>query len=81
MIRPVVCFALEKGVIVGAAMSFSFYIIIKTFSNFLIYYGHTTHSYLCLATIFETSWKNITKFPKKFFPEIDKSVLLFINHI
>ena len=68
MIRPVLCFVLEKGNLVGAATNFGFYIIMKTFSNFPHQSCHIAHSYLCLATIFEKSQKNITKFPRNFFP-------------
>ena len=66
MIWPVFCFALEEGNIVGEAMNFGFYNITKTLPNFPHPSWSHTHSYLCLATIFEKSRKNIMKFPRIF---------------
>ena len=80
MIWSVLCSALEKGNIAGPAMNFGFYIIAKTFSNFP--HSSWSHCLFMLSNSFQKkSQENITKFLKIFFPEINKSVLLFINHI
>ena len=81
MTRPVLCFALEKGNIVGAAINFGFYIIMKTFSNFPHQsWSHCSEVFM-LSNNFQKKSEKYYETSNQFFPKINKSVLLLINHI
>ena len=82
LIRPVFCFASEKRNIVGGAINFGFYIIIKNFSTFSHPLWSQCPQLFMFNNIFRKKSEKYYKISENFFfPEINKFVLVFINQI